>query len=77
MPPRSRSLQAIGHMCVLGHLSSVRLCNLMACSPPGSSVHGMTQARTLQWIAISFSGGSSRPRDQTQVSYAAARFFTV
>ena len=38
-------------------------CNPMNCSPPGSSVHGTLQARILEWIAISFSRGSSRPRD--------------
>ena len=37
------------------------------CSLPGSSVHGIFQARVLEWVAISFSRGSSRPRDQTQV----------
>ena len=46
------------------------------CSPPGSSVHGILRARILEWIAIPFSGRSSRPRDQTQVSYVAGRFFT-
>ena len=40
----------------------------MDCSPPGSSVHGIFQARILEWVAISFSRGSSRPRDQTWVS---------
>ena len=44
------------------------LCNPMDCSPPGSSVHGILQARILEWVAISFSRGSSQPRDQTQVS---------
>ena len=38
------------------------------CSPAGSSVHGISQARILEWVAISFSRESSRPRDQTQVS---------
>ena len=37
-------------------------------SPPGSSVHGILQARILEWVAISFSRGSSQPRDQTQVT---------
>ena len=46
-------------------------------SPPGSSVHGISQARTLEWVAIPFSGESSQPRDQTQVSYTTRRFFTV
>ena len=48
----------------------------MDCSPPGSSVHGILQARILEWVAISFSRGSSRPRDQTQVSYIAGGLFT-
>ena len=38
------------------------------CSPPGSSVHGILQARRLEWVAMPFSRGSSRPRDRTQVS---------
>ena len=38
-------------------------------SPPGSSVHGILQATILEWAAISFSRGPSRPRDRTQVSY--------
>jgi len=44
------------------------LCNPMDCDPPGSSVHGILQAGILEWIAIFFSRGSSRPRDWTQVS---------
>ena len=44
-------------------------------SPLGSPVPGILQARTLEWIAILFSRGSSCPRDQTQVSYVAGRFF--
>ena len=47
-------------------LSHVRLCNPMDCSPPGSSVHGVFQARVLEWVAISFSRESSQPRDGTQ-----------
>ena len=39
----------------------------MDCSPPGSSVHGISQARILEWVMISFSRGSSQPRDQTPV----------
>ena len=46
-------------------------------SPPGSSVHGLLQARILQWVAISFSRGSSQLRGRTPVSYVAGRFFTV
>ena len=52
-------------------------CNPMDCSPPGSSVHGISQARVLEWVATSFSRGSSRPRDQTQVSCIASGFFTI
>ena len=53
------------------------LCDPMDCSPPGSFVHGILQARTLEWGAISFSRGSSRPRDRTQVSHIAGRFFNL
>ena len=48
--------------------SCLTLCDPMACSPPGSSVHGISQARALEWGAISFSRGSSPPRDQTCLS---------
>ena len=58
-------------------LSRVRLCDPMDCSLPGSSVHGILQARVLRWIAIAFSRGSSRPRNQTRVSRIAGRRFTV
>ena len=54
--------------------------NSMDCSPSGSSVHGILLARILEWVAISFSRGSSQPRDQTQVSMSpalAGRFFTT
>ena len=46
-------------------------------SLPGSSVHGILQARILEWVAVPFSRGSSQPRDQTQVSCIASGFFTV
>ena len=48
----------------------------MDCSLPGFSVHGIFQARVLEWVAISFSGGSSRPRDRTRVSRIVGRRFT-
>ena len=57
--------------------SSLTLCNPMDCSPPGSSVHGIFQTRVLECVAISFSRGSSQPRDRTQVSHTASRCFTV
>ena len=49
----------------------------MDCSLPGSSVHGIFQARILEWVAISFSTGSSQPRDRSQVSHIVGRRFTV
>ena len=51
------------------------LCDPMDCSLLGSSIHGIFQARILEWVAISFSNGSSRPRDQTQVSFIVGRCF--
>ena len=45
------------------------LCNPMYCSPPGSSVHGIVQARILEWVAMPSSRGSFQPRDRTHVSY--------
>ena len=51
--------------------------NPMDCSLPGSSVHGIFQARVLKWVAVSFSRGSSRPRDWTWVSYITGRCFTL
>ena len=51
------------------------LCDPMDCSLPGSSIHGIFQARVLEWVAISFSRGSSQPRDQTQVSRIGGRRF--
>ena len=53
------------------------LCDPIYCSPAGSSVHGILQVRILECVAISFSRGSSRPRDRTQVSCIAGRFFTI
>ena len=57
--------------------SFLTLCGSVDCSLPGSSIHGILQARILEWVAISFSRGSSRPRDQTQVSLIAGRCFTL
>ena len=48
--------------------SCLTLCDPMDCSPPGFSVHGILQARTLEWVAIPFCRGSSRPSGRTQVS---------
>ena len=52
-----------GPCCVVQSLSHVQLCEFMDCSPPGSSVHVILQARILERVAIPFSRGSSRPRD--------------
>ena len=56
--------------------SCLTLCDPRDCSPPGSSVHEISQARILEWVAIPSSRGSSRLRDRTQVSRIAGRFFT-
>ena len=53
------------------------LCDPMDCSLPRSSIHGIFQARVLEWIAISFSRGPSLPRDQTRVSCIVGRHFTI
>ena len=53
------------------------LCNPMDYSPPGSSVHGILQARILEWVAISFSRGSYQPRDRIWVSRIAGRLFNL
>ena len=53
------------------------LCEPTDCSPPGSSVHGISQARILQWVAVPSSRGASRPRDRTQVFGIVGGFFTT
>ena len=57
--------------------SCLTLCNPMDCSLPGSSVYEILQARILEWVVVPFSGRSSQPRNQTQVSHIAGRFFTI
>ena len=57
--------------------SCLTLCVPMDCSLPGPSVHGIFQAAVLEWIAFSFSRGSSWPRDRTRVSHIVDRRFTV
>ena len=56
------------YVCVLDTQSCPTLCNPMDCSPPGSSVHGIVQARIPEWGAISSFGGSSQPRGQNCVT---------
>ena len=60
-----------------GTQSCPTICDPMDCSLPCFSVHGIFQARVLEWVAISFSRGSSRPRDWTQISRIVCRWFTI
>ena len=53
------------------------LCNTVDCSLPCSFIHGILQARILEWVAISFSRGSSQPRDWTWVSHIGGRRFNL
>ena len=64
-------------VCVLVTLSCLTLCDSMDYFLPGSSVHGFTQARILEWVAFSFSRRSSQSRDWTWASCIAGRFFTI
>ena len=71
-------------VCLMGYFfflsltqSSPTVCSPMDCSPPGSSAHGIFQAKILEWVALPFSRGSSQPRDWTQVSCIAGRLFTI
>ena len=63
------NLPVYKHICVvLVAQSCPTLCHPLDCSPPGSSIYGMFQARILEWVAISYHSGSSQPRDRTHVS---------
>ena len=66
----------LGKKVLVGQLCPT-LCDPMNYSCPGSSVHGILWARILEWVAMLFSRAPSRPRDQSQVSYIAGRFFTI
>ena len=66
--PAQMLLLLMAIMCGQWLQSCLTLLNSMACSPPGSSVHGILQATVLEWVAMPFSGGSAQPRDQTHVS---------
>ena len=94
MVPRSHQIKGVPHkngtvcsayitsaplMCVHILKSCLTLCDPIGYSPPGSSGHGISQARILEWVAISFSRGPWRPRDRnhtTCVSCLVGRFFT-
>ena len=60
-------------------LSEVKVAQscLTLLDPMNYTFHGILQARILEWIAVPFSRGSSQPRDGTQVSFIAGRFFTI
>ena len=60
----------------LAHQACLTLCDPVDCSPPGSSVHGILQARILEWVAMPSSGRSSWPSNWTMVSFIAGGFFT-
>ena len=64
-------------VCVSHSVMSTSLLPHGLYSSPGSSVHGIIQARILEWVAIPLSRGSFWPKDQTQVSYITGRFFTI
>ena len=56
-------------VCVLSHFSHVQFCIPVDCNSPGSSVHGILQARILEWVAVPCTSVSSQHRDQTHISY--------
>ena len=64
-PPHSSTHTA----CMRSYFSRVQLCNPKDHSLPGSSVHGISQARILEWFAMPSSRGSSRPRNRTSITY--------
>ena len=76
--PNPTGLQTVLYFisCSVAQLS-LTLCDSMDHSPPGSSVHGVLQARILEWVAYPFSRGSSQPRDQTWVSRIAGGCFNL
>ena len=78
--PQSCILTRIHYAAVLVCSRSVMSdsCNLVDCNPPGSSVPGISQARIMEWVAVSFSRGSSSPRNRAPMSSAlAGGFFTT
>ena len=88
-PIQGSNLGLLHYKQILYHLSHGRkvkmlvtqlcltLCDPTDCGPPGSSVHGILQARILEWVAVLISRGSSWPRDCTRASRIAGRFFTI
>ena len=76
LPITSRKAAAVAAAAAKSFQSCLTLCYPIDSSPPGSPIPGILQARTLEWIAISFSRGSSLPRNRTWVSCIAGRWFT-
>ena len=71
------TIYEIKYACVLRRFSHVRLFRRpMDCSPPGFSIHGISQARILEWVTMPSSRGLSWPKKRTWVSWVAGRFFT-
>ena len=62
---------------MLSCFSCVRLWDPVDCSPPGSSVHGILQARILEWVTMPSSNGSSQPRDRIQLSHIAGTLYRL
>ena len=84
LPYSSSPFSSLACLCQCVCAKSLHLClavcDPMDCSPPGSSVHGILQARILEWVTMPFSRGSSQPKDRTHVfcsSCIAGRFFTA
>ena len=75
--PKERECQSMFKERKWSHSVMPDFCDPMGYGPPGSSARGIFQARILEQVAISFSRRSSQPRDQTQVSCIAGRFFTT
>ena len=73
--PPAASLFPSAWLCWLAEVKVAQLC-LTLCDRMNYTVHGILQARILEWVAVPFSGGSSHPRNQTQVSCIAGGFFT-
>ena len=73
---KKKKITSSGNVCVLVAQSCLTLSDPMDCSSPGSFLHGIFQARILEWVAVSFSRGSSWPRDRTCVPCIASGLFT-
>ena len=66
----------LSYVCAKSFQSCLTLCDPMDCGPPSSSVHGILQARTVEWVSMPSSRGSSRPRNWTWVFSIAVRFLS-